>query len=362
MGYGLLALERADVVPINDVPITAEAPKACIGAGTGLGEVYLTWNGGEYDVWSSEGGHADFAPRAEIEFKLLQFFKQQERVPRVSVERMVSGMGIPRIYEYYCQEHPEEITGDVNRRIRTEDAGSVIAEYAQSGQCDLCRQTIDTFVSCYGAEAGNLALKTLPFGGLYIAGGIAPKLLWAIQKDHNFWHNLVSKGRMRGLLEKVPTFVVVHKQVGLLGAKVVCRRLLREEGFALKGELSHFSDTPPRGVDVLNTGGHDVEAIVDASGRETGAVVVRKARKQDEVEMGGHVEFGGREGQLGATPRSIKRAASGRAGGRAPAGGHAESASSDLLLMRAAVVGGLIASVATLLLNTVIHRYVPVRK
>ena len=310
-------------------------------------------------MWSSEGGHADFAPRDEIEFKLHQFFKQQERVPRVSVERLVSGMGIPRIYEFYASQHPEEIHSEVSQRIRTEDPGGVIAEYAQSGNCDLCRQTIDTFVSCYGAEAGNLALKTLPFGGLYIAGGIAPKLLWAIQKDHNFWHNFVSKGRMRGLLEKVPTFVVVHKQVGLLGAKVVCRRLLREEGFSLKGELSHFSDTPPRGVDVLSTGGRDVEAVVDSSGRETGAVVVRKARKPDEVDMSGHVEFGGKEGQLGATPRGMKRAPSVR-GGRFT--GHVESASSDLVLIRAAVVGGLIASVATLLLNTVIHRYVPNRR
>ena len=343
------------MVPINDVPITAEAPKACIGAGTGLGETYLTWNGAEYDVWSSEGGHADFAPRDEIEFNLHQFFKQQERVPRVSVERLVSGMGIPRIYDYYCSQHPDEIHTEVSQRIRTEDPGSVIAEYAQSGKCDLCRQTIDTFVSCYGAEAGNLALKTLPFGGLYIAGGIAPKLLWAIQKEHNFWHNLVSKGRMRGLLEKVPTFVVVHKQVGLLGAKVVCRRLLREEGFSLKGELSHFSDTPPRGVDVLSTGGRDMEVVVDPTGRETGSVVVRKARKQDELDVGGHLEVG----QPAATPRTSKRPHSVR-------GGHtfnyADSASSDLVLIRAAVVGGLIASVATLLLNTVIQRYVPARR
>jgi len=316
----------------------------------------LTWNGTEYDVWSSEGGHADFAPRDELEFKMHQFFKQQERVPRVSVERLVSGMGIPRIYDFYCSQHPDEIHPEVNQRLRTEDPGGVIAEYAQSGKCDLCRQTIDTFVSCYGAEAGNLALKTLPFGGLYIAGGIAPKLLWAIQKDHNFWHNLVSKGRMRGLLEKVPTFVVVHKQVGLLGAKVVCRRLLREEGFSLKGELSHFSDTPPRGVDVLATGGQNMEAVIDPTGRETGAVVVRKSRKQDEVDMSGHVEFGGKEGQLGATPRSMKRAASVRAG---RSFGYSDGASSDLMLIRAAVVGGLIASVTTLLLNTVLHRYAP---
>ena len=243
MGYGLLALERSDVVPINDVPLTAEAPKACIGAGTGLGEAYLTWNGDEYDVWSSEGGHADFAPRDEIEFKLLQYFKQVGSVPRVSVERVVSGMGLPRVYDFYTTLHAEEVSMEVQQRLRTEDPGSVIAEYAQSGKCDICRQTIDTFVSCYGAEAGNLALKTLPFGGLYIAGGIAPKLLWAIEKDNQFWHNFVNKGRMRGLLEKVPTFIVTHKQVGLLGAKVVCRRLLRQEGFSLKGELVSTRNT-----------------------------------------------------------------------------------------------------------------------
>ena len=350
IGYGLLALERGDVVPINDVPITAEAPKACIGAGTGLGEAYLTWNGAEYDVWSSEGGHADFAPRDELEFKLLEYFRKTGSVPRVSVERVVSGMGIPRVYDFYCTQHTEEVSLEVQQRIRTEDPGSVIAEYAQSGKCDICRQTIDTFVACYGAEAGNLALKTLPFGGLYIAGGIAPKLLWAIEKDHNFWHHFVSKGRMRGLLEKVPTFVVTHKQVGLLGAKVVCRRLLREGGFALKGELSHFSESSPRGVDVLRAAGRDIEAVVDSSGKETGAVVMRRSRGEP---RGGDGDGGHESAATEVKTTTVRRSA------RRPV--QVESVTGDLVLIRAAVVGGLIASVATLLLHTVLQRWTPIR-
>lgn len=239
---------------------------------------------------------------------------------------------------------------EVQNRIRTEDAGGVIAEYAQNGKCDICRQTIDTFVSCYGAEAGNLALKTLPFGGLYIAGGIAPKLLWAIEKDHNFWHNLVNKGRMRGLLEKVPTFIVTHPQVGLLGAKVVCRRLLREEGFQLKGELSSFSESAPRGVDVLAGAGRDVEAVVDETGKETGRVVVRRvsSRQLGEVDNGTGQGDGSRQ-EKSTRRRVVRRAA------------QVES-TSELAMMRAAVMGGLIASVGVLLLNTVIQRYVPQRR
>jgi len=272
------------------VPITDDGVKCCIGAGTGLGEAFLTNSGKEYDVYPSEGGHADFAPRDEIEYKLMDFFSRTERTPRVSVERLVSGMGIPRIYDFYCSLHPEEINQEVQTRIRTEDPGSVIAEYAKSNKCNLCRQTIDTFISNYGAEAGNLALKVLPFGGMYVAGGIAPKLMWAIQKDHLFWHNFVNKGRMRGLLEKIPVYVVVHKQVGLLGAKVVCRRLLRTEGFSIRGELSHFVESAPRNVDMLGLGSfggsdHDgqIEANVDTTGKQIGSVTVKRIRRNKET-------------------------------------------------------------------------------
>ena len=277
VGYGLLALTRDDVIPINDVPLANEAPKACLGAGTGLGEVYLTAghmlnaadeedepadsasassssasasirSDAEYNVWASEGGHADFAPRDALEFGLLEYFKAQERVTRVSVERIVSGMGIPKIYEYYAHQFPQEVNATVTERLRVEDPGAVIARFAANGQCNLCRQTIELFVKCYGAEAGNLALKMLPFGGLFIAGGIAPKLREFMQRDNLFYRNFVQKGRMQSVLEKVPVFIVTHPSVGLLGAKVVCRRLLRKSGFMPgRGELASFSEATPRG-------------------------------------------------------------------------------------------------------------------
>lgn len=239
--------------------MACDAPKACIGAGTGLGEVYLTAghlatsvsssedDHTEYNVWASEGGHADFAPRDALEFGLLEYFKTTERLTRVSVERIVSGLGIPKIYHYFCSKFPDEVNEEVTRRLLTEDPGAVIGEYAENGKCNLCRQTIELFVKCYGAEAGNMALKTLPFGGLYIAGGIAPKLLPFLTRNNLFFANFVQKGRMQGLLEKIPIFVVTNKAVGLLGAKVVCRRLLRRQGFMPgRGELAAFTEAAPR--------------------------------------------------------------------------------------------------------------------
>lgn len=115
----------------------------------------------------SEGGHVDFAPRDQLEFGLLEYVKKSERVTRVSVERIVSGLGIPKIYEYFAHLYPAEVSAAVTEQLRIEDPGAVIARYAESGECNLCKQTIELFVRCYGAEAGNLALKMLPFGGTH---------------------------------------------------------------------------------------------------------------------------------------------------------------------------------------------------
>jgi len=143
IGYGLLALTRADIIPINDVPLADDAPKACIGAGTGLGEVYLTAGHmlqgsqaaghvateSEYNVWASEGGHADFAPRDSLEYGLLEYFKKNERVTRVSVERIVSGLGIPKIYEYFTSLYPEEVNPEV-RLTHTQTPQWLVPSYA----------------------------------------------------------------------------------------------------------------------------------------------------------------------------------------------------------------------------------------
>lgn len=248
-GYGLLSLSTDDVVVLNPITPTPAAVKACVGAGTGLGETFLTWNGQEYDTWPAEGGHSDFAPRDEEEFKLMEFIKTKFRIDRVSVERVVSGSAIPIIYEFFKTQYPDEVCNEVEERIRNEDPGMVVAESAKSGVCNLCIRSLRLFVSAYGSECGNLALKTLSFGGLYIAGGIAMKILWSIEADSTFWNAFVNKGRMKPLLENMPVFIVKPESVGLLGAKVVCRRSLRKEGFSVKGELESFELSVPNKMD-----------------------------------------------------------------------------------------------------------------
>jgi glucokinase len=347
IGYGLLALKREHVIPINDVPMTDQAPKACLGAGTGLGETYLTWTGSEYDVFASEGGHADFAPRDETEFRLLEFLLKTERATRVSVERVVSGMGIPKIYDYFCTLYPQEVKEEVSSKIRTSDPGAVIAQYAQSGKCQLCVRTIKQFVRSYGAEAGNLALKMLPFGGLYIAGGIAPKLLWALQDNHEFYNNFVNKGRMRSILERIPVHIVIHKQPGLLGAKVVCRRQLRSGGFSMTGEISHFPESSPRGLldnlDNILTAGtdgdveHELETRKAANGTTVSKVVVRRAKKRAQQQSLSN----------NSRPNSPNRRVNGK---------NSEQLN-DKQLIRSAVYGGLIASVATVVISTLLNKF-----
>jgi len=215
----------------------AGAPKACLGAGTGLGEVYLTHNGSNYDVWSSEGGHCDFSPRNDIEFKLLNYIRTKHGIDRVSTERVVSGLGIPDIYFFLAQSSIGQVNEENDRQIRnSQDPSSLISKLAQNDTADngkadsLCQQAMDIFVSCYGAEAGNLALKTLPYGGLYIAGGIALKIMPIMTKGDQFLNNFLNKGRMKSVLSKIPIYLVKHTEVGLLGAKVVCRRLQAKQG------------------------------------------------------------------------------------------------------------------------------------
>jgi hypothetical protein len=157
-------------------------------------------------------------------------------ITRVSVERVVAGPGIPRIYEYLCKLNPSQVNAAVTEALKTaderkDDPSAIIARFAMPKDPsavpdDLCVQAIDTFVDAYGAEAGNMALRTLPFGGLYIAGGIAPKIMSAIEKS--FYRSLTAKGRMKDLLHGIPVHVVLHKNVGLMGAQVICRRFLKK--------------------------------------------------------------------------------------------------------------------------------------
>jgi len=239
IGYGLLALKPSEYVCLTQgVKRIPKAPIACLGAGTGLGETFLTFNGTEYDVWPTEGGHCSFSSRNEFEFGLMSFIKESERLPSVSVERLVSGPAFPKIYQYLAKRFPDIINPTVHNEVvgGLKDPSQAITSHGLNGDT-LCALVLDTFVKLYGSEAGNLALKTLPFNGLFIAGGIASQIFPAMVEQNKFVENMLDKGRMRKDLEKVPVFLVQHPEVGLLGARVISRRLLREPLTQLRRKL-----------------------------------------------------------------------------------------------------------------------------
>ncbi len=235
VGYGVLGLAESDLHTLQTGKPQSGAPIAVIGAGTGLGQGFLIPQGGTYQVFSSEGGHADFAPRSELEFQLLKYLLDKHDIQRVSVERVVSGQGIVAIYQFlrdrqYCHESPEigELIRtweqEAGQSEKTVDPASVISKAALKKSDRLCEQTMEMFVETYGVEAGNLALKLLPYGGLYIAGGIAAKNL-PLMLEGSFVHAFTNKGRMRELLEKVPLHIILNPQVGLIGAAISAARL-----------------------------------------------------------------------------------------------------------------------------------------
>jgi glucokinase len=235
VGYGVLGLSAQDILTLQPGKLNTNAPIAIIGAGTGLGQGFLIKQGSSYQIFPSEGGHADFAPRTELEFQLLKYLLDKHDIQRVSVERVVSGLGIVAIYQFLRDRRTIAESPEIAQIVRTweqeagkqeksVDPGAVIGKAALQKTDRLSEQTMELFVGAYGAEAGNLALKLLPYGGLYIAGGIAPKILPLIQED-KFMLNFTQKGRMRSLLEDIPVHIILNQEVGLIGAAIGATRL-----------------------------------------------------------------------------------------------------------------------------------------
>ncbi|MBN8563192.1 MAG: glucokinase [Leptolyngbya sp. UWPOB_LEPTO1] len=234
IGYGILALEPTDLHVLQQGQPKENAPIAVIGAGTGLGQGYLVHDGTAYQVFESEGGHADFAPRTELEFQMSRYLLDKLNIERISVERIVSGQGIIAIYQFlrdrdFAKESPEiaEIMHTWNSEIgreKTVDPAAAISQAALEQRDHLSEKTMQMFIDAYGAEAGNQALKLLPYGGLYIAGGIAAKVL-PLMEEGSFVRSFQLKGRMRSLMEQVPIQIVLNPQVGLIGAALCASRL-----------------------------------------------------------------------------------------------------------------------------------------
>jgi glucokinase len=196
------------------------ATQALIAAGTGLGEALRIFFDGRFRVIPTEGGHADFAPRSEQEFALLQFVRRRRNLHWVSVEQIVSGRGFRLIHEFLDASVTHAAFEDPAR-----DAAAEITGHALTKSCPVCVATVDLWLTLYGAEAGNLALRTLALGGLYVAGGIAPKI-WPLLQQGRFLQAFQEKGELIELLQRVPVHVVRDEEVPLKGAAAVAVGLL----------------------------------------------------------------------------------------------------------------------------------------
>jgi len=213
--WGIAFLDPADLVSLNQVKGTPVGNQAVISAGTGLGEAGMYWDGTKHLVFASEGGHADFAPRNELETELLRYLRV--RFGHVSYERIVSGPGLVNVFNFLRDTERGVEPKWLADEMLHSDPAAAISRAAIDGKCGLSEQAIDLFVSIYGSEAGNLALKIMATGGIYLGGGIAPKMLPKLAGPL-FMEGFLSKGRMQHLLEAIPVRVITNDRVALLGA------------------------------------------------------------------------------------------------------------------------------------------------
>ena len=216
-GYGIAELSADQIYTLGEGDARQIGNRALLAAGTGLGEGFLVWNGRAHVPYPSEGGHSDYAPRNEDEIDLLRFLKQKYN-GRISAERVVSGMGLTNIYEFLREVRGMDEPNWLAERIAAvPDPNAVITELALSAKSEICEKALDMFVSAYGAEAGNLALKVLSVGGLYVGGGIAPRILEKL-KDGTFMKAFTDKGRLSQLLINMPVRIILESRAALLGA------------------------------------------------------------------------------------------------------------------------------------------------
>lgn len=210
-GYGLPALAPADLFPLNPGTPVPTSNQFVLAAGTGLGEAILFWDGRGRRVSASEGGQCDFAPRNDVEIELLRYLKKRFPGP-VSQEMILSGGGFRLLHEFF---DPAVKHGSFEDK--SADAATEITGNALGAKCPVCVRTLDLWVSLYGAEAGNMALKTLARGGVFVAGGISPKILPKLS-DGAFMEAFCDKWRHRAMLAQIPVHVVLNEDCPLLGA------------------------------------------------------------------------------------------------------------------------------------------------
>lgn len=224
--YGIAALQPHDLCQLQAGDDQASGNVAVIAAGTGLGEAGMYWDGQRYHPYGTEGGHTSFSPGDGREMALLQYLLKH--YDHVSWERVVSGMGLPVLLQFLSEYKQQPISDLLQQQMRDGDAAAAIAQAGLSGEDALCEEVLHWFIGLYGAECGNLALKTMSRGGVYIGGGIAPRLLPLMQSP-SFMQAFLNKGRMRPLLEKMPVHIILNDGTALLGPAVYLSSLTQEE-------------------------------------------------------------------------------------------------------------------------------------
>ncbi|MCU7938858.1 MAG: glucokinase [gamma proteobacterium symbiont of Bathyaustriella thionipta] len=222
--WGITALDDHDFITLNKGDLTAgqkstgqinSGNASIIAAGTGLGEAGLFWDGRKHTPFASEGGHCDFSPGTETEYRLHQFLSIKYH-GHVSWERIVSGMGLENLYQFLCYEAQSQPPAWLQQQMQTGDSAAAISNAALSGKDQLCRQALNWFVHLYGVEAGNHALKIMSSGGVFLGGGIAPKIITQLQSGA-FMQAFCNKGRMQPLLEAMPVKVIMNDKTALYG-------------------------------------------------------------------------------------------------------------------------------------------------
>jgi glucokinase len=217
--WGIGGLTPQDLIVLNRVAPSSGNQKAgnqaVIAPGTGLGEAGLFWDGKRHQVFACEGGHADFAPQGDLQIELLRFLAG--RYEHVSYERVLSGPGLVNVYEFLSEKGGGDEPAGFANELAHEDPAAAISRAALNGTNQRAEQALDLWISVYGAEAGNLALKTMATGGIFLSGGISPKILPKLTGPL-FMRAFLNKGRLRPLLESIEVQIITNDKTGLLGA------------------------------------------------------------------------------------------------------------------------------------------------
>lgn len=220
VAHGIPVLTGNDYITLQAAEPDPQGTIGILGAGTGLGQAILGWHNGRRISIASEGGHVDFAPRDDEEIELLKYW--QSRVGRVSYETLLSGPGLARLFAFYSDYLGQLPDDKFNARVKQEDPAAVIVEYAQKYSHPVAQVALKRFITIYAAQAANLALTCKATGGVYLAGGIAPKIIKMLQSD-DFINTFNDKHPMQALMACIPVRVIMNTNVGLLGAREIAK-------------------------------------------------------------------------------------------------------------------------------------------